>query len=120
MNKDLLNILSNSNKDIDNQQLMDYLSGQLSEEDRHAMEAMMADNNFTNDAVEGLQQVKSRARIEALTEQLNRDLAKKLQQKKSRTSKRRLKEEPVVLFAVALVLVLIIIAFVVIRMYGGK
>ena len=30
MNDDLLNILSNSNKDIDNQKLMDYLSGKLS------------------------------------------------------------------------------------------
>ena len=34
MNKDLLNILSNSNKDIDNQQLMDYLNGKLRSEER--------------------------------------------------------------------------------------
>ena len=30
MSDELLNILSNSNKDIDNQKLMDYLSGKLS------------------------------------------------------------------------------------------
>ena len=44
MNKDLLNILANSNKDIDNQQLMDYLSGNLSGEPLHDVERTMADN----------------------------------------------------------------------------
>ena len=44
MNKDLLNILSNSNKDIDNQQLMDYLSGKLSDEQMHEIERSMADS----------------------------------------------------------------------------
>jgi anti-sigma factor RsiW len=120
MNKDLLNILSNSNKDIDNQRLMDYVSGHLDESEAHEVERMMADNEFTDDAVEGLQQVKSAARLKMLTEQLNRDLAKKLQQKKQRTSRRRIKDEPVILFALALVLLLIIIGYVVIRMYGGR
>ena len=60
MNKDLLNILSNSSKDIDNQQLMDYLAGKLSEEDKHAVEMKLADNDFMNDAVEGLEEVKDK------------------------------------------------------------
>ena len=58
MNKDLLNILANSNKDIDNQQLMDYLSGKLSGEDLHELERSMAGDEFLNDAVEGLQKVR--------------------------------------------------------------
>ena len=52
MNDDLLNILSNSNKDIDNQRLMDYLSGKLTEKERHEVEKMMAGDDFMNDAVE--------------------------------------------------------------------
>ena len=38
MNNDLLNILSNSNKDIDNQKLMDYVAGKLTEQEKHEVE----------------------------------------------------------------------------------
>jgi len=62
MNNDLLNILSNSNKDIDNQQLMDYLSGHLSPEQLHEVERSMADSEFMNDAVEGLQNIPNKKR----------------------------------------------------------
>ena len=71
MNKDLLNILANSNKDIDNQQLMDYLSGNLSGEPLHDVERSMADNAFLNDAVEGLQQMRDRKGLQAYVDELN-------------------------------------------------
>ena len=51
MNNDLKDILSNSNKDIDNKHLMDYLSNQLSQEESHAIEKKMAEDEFMNDAV---------------------------------------------------------------------
>ena len=38
MDDKLFDILSNSNKDIDNQKLMDYLAGKLSEDRRHRMD----------------------------------------------------------------------------------
>ena len=81
MNNDLLNILSNSNKDIDNQMLMDYLAGKLSGEQKHEVERMMADNQFMDDAMEGLEQVKDKKNIEFVVEQLNRDLRKKIDKK---------------------------------------
>ena len=65
MNNDLLNILSNSNKDIDNQKLMDYLSGKLSAEKTHEIEKQMTDSDFVNDAVEGLQEIKNKTNIDA-------------------------------------------------------
>ena len=55
MSNDLLNILSNSNKDIDNQKLMDYISGKLSGSEKHQVEQWMIDNNFESEAMEGLQ-----------------------------------------------------------------
>ena len=42
MSSDLLNILSNSNKDIDNQKLMDYISGKLSGKEKHEVEQWMS------------------------------------------------------------------------------
>lgn len=108
MNKDLLNILSNSNKEIDNQQLMDYLSGRLSGPQEHEVEMSMADSDFMNDAVEGLQAVTRQNEIQTYVEQINKDLHKKIQKKKGRREKRRLKEEPWGYVAILVIILLCI------------
>ncbi|HXB94560.1 MAG TPA: hypothetical protein VNU70_05355 [Puia sp.] len=115
MNKDWLNILSNSNKDIDNQQLMDYLSGKLSGEALHEMERTMADNAFLNDAVEGLQQLEGKKKIETYVDELNAAMLKNLDKKKNRRMRRRLREEPWTYLAILLVLVLCVIGYFLIR-----
>ena len=121
MNHDLLKILSDSNKEIDNQKLMDYLSGHLSGTEAHEVERWMAESELINDAVEGLQQVKTGKNIEALVEQLNNDLRKKLHQKKADRNKRKLPEYPWIYLAIILILVLAIAAwFVVHRLHPIK
>ena len=115
MNKDLLNILTNSNKDIDNQQLMDYLSGKLSGEALHEVEQSMAENEFFNDAVEGLQQMSNKKNMQAYVDELNASMQKTLEKKKRRRLKRRLKEEPWGVIAIVLVITLCILAYIIIR-----
>lgn len=115
MNHDLLKILSESNKEVDNQKLMDYLSGQLSETEAHEVEKWMAESDLINDAVEGLQQVKSHKNIELLVEQMNGDLRKKLEQKKFGRNKKRLKEYPWVYLAIIIILMLAVSAWFVIQ-----
>lgn len=115
MNHDLLKILSESNKDIDNQKLMDYLAGHLDAAELHKVEELMAADDFVNDAIEGLQKVDSQRKIEALVEQLNSDLQKKLQVKKARKEKRKIKEHPWVYFAVILIILLAIAGWFVIH-----
>jgi hypothetical protein len=115
MNKDLLNILANSNKDIDNQQLMDYLSGNLSGEPLHDVERTMADNAFLNDAVEGLQQMGSRKNLQAYVDELNIALQKTMVKKKQRRLKRRLKDNPWIYLTIVLVIALCIIAYWIVR-----
>jgi anti-sigma factor RsiW len=117
MNDELKNILSNSNKDIDNQKLMDYLSGKLSAEEKHEIEKQMNDSDFVNDAVEGLEEVKNKKNLANLVEQLNNDLHKQLDKKKKRKIKRTLKEQPWVYITIILILFLIIISFFVIKNY---
>ncbi|MBI2729626.1 MAG: hypothetical protein HYX40_02545, partial [Sphingobacteriales bacterium] len=63
MNKDLLNILSNSNKDIDNQKLMDYVAGKLSAEEAHEMEKLLLESDFSEEAAEGLSMMDDKNRI---------------------------------------------------------
>jgi hypothetical protein len=115
MNKDLLNILANSNKDIDNQQLMDYLSGNLSGEPLHDVERSMADNAFLNDAVEGLQQLGNRKNLQVYVDELNANLQKSMAKKKQRRLKRRLKEAPWAWLVLLLVLAVCLIAWLMIE-----
>ena len=111
MNNDLLNILSNSNKDIDNQQLMDYLSGKLTEKERHEVERSMADSDFMNDAVEGLQELENKKNLQTYVTQLNAALQKDLKKKKQRRGRRLLKYPWITWTAIVLVLLLLIVCF---------
>ena len=115
MNDDLLNILANSNKDIDNQLLMDYLSGKLSAEKSHEVEKMMADDDLFNDAMEGLQQVKDKRDIQTYVEQMNRSLQKSLAKKRRRRDKRRLKEGPWGYIAIIVIIMLCIAGYYVVK-----
>lgn len=117
MSDDLKNILNNSNKDIDNQKLMDYLSQQLSNQESHELEKMMAEDEFINDAVEGLEQFSSKKNMAVSVEQLNRGLQKQIAKKKGRKEKRKLKEQPWVYFTIILLLLLIIISYVLVKKY---
>lgn len=117
MSEELKNILSNSNKDIDNQKLMDYLSRQLSAQDSHDLEEAMADDEFVNDAVEGLEQFSNKKDLSGLTEQLNKQLQQHLQKKKTRKEKRKLKDQPWVYFSIVLLLLLIITCFILVKKF---
>ena len=76
MSDDLKDILSNLNKDIEQEKLLDYLNKQLSAADAHDVEKQMTDDEFMNDAVEGLEQFKDKKDLSFLVDQLNRDLKK--------------------------------------------
>ena len=115
MSNELKDILSNLNKDIEQEKLLDYLNKKLSAGEAHELEKQMADDEFMNDAVEGLDELKDKRNIAAYVEQLNRDLQKNLKKKKKRREKRRIKEQPWVYFTIILILVLIIISYLVIK-----
>ncbi len=119
MSDELKNILNNSNKDIDNQKLMDYISHQLSKQESHDMEKAMADDDFMNDAIEGLQQFNNVKNVPLSVEQLNKDLQKKLAKKKLRKEKRKLKEEPWLYFTIILLLILIVICYMIVKKHNA-
>jgi anti-sigma factor RsiW len=121
MSNDLLDILSNNNDKINDQKLIDYLNGDLSDKEKHEVEKWMSDNDMVNDAVEGLQHVKNKKNLQAYVEQLNKNLQNQLEQKKQQQKKRKLKEYPWIYFAIVLILLLCIVAYVIIRrsMHNG-
>src|SRR4051794_7384926 len=115
MNNDLKNILSNSNKDIDKQRLMDYLSNELSKAESNEVESTMASDPVVNDAVEGLQQVESKKDMPAYMEQMNRDLAKQLAKNRARKDKRRLKGQAYTYLTILVILILVIVSFLILK-----
>ena len=115
MKDDLLKILSNGNKDIDHQQLMDYLDGKLSTGESHEVERQMAENELLNDAMEGLQEIPNKRDIATYVEQLNRGLQKSLNRKRQRREKRKLKEGPWGYVAIIVIIMLCIGAYYVLK-----
>jgi hypothetical protein len=84
MKEDIFKILSNSNKDIDNQKLMDYLSGKLSDREQHEVEEWLAANDFASDAIEGLEGFRKGGKLDSYVAELNKDLHQYLQQNRER------------------------------------
>ena len=77
--KDIFSHLSN---EVDQETLLLYLQNKLSEEKKHEIEKKLMESEFTDDAVEGLREIKDKRQIQYMVEMLNRDLKNKLQKKK--------------------------------------
>ena len=117
MDDDLLNILSNSNKDIGNQKLMDYLSNKLSAEEKHEFEKALLDSQLESDAVEGLSQFQNKKDPLAYAEELNRKLQKQLEKKKLSRTTRGIKELRWLYVAITLIIIFMLIAFIIISKF---
>lgn len=117
MNEELKDILGNSNKDIDNQKLMDYLSKQLSKQEIHDVEKMMAEDEFMNDAIEGLEEFKAKEEMPSYIVQLNQKLSNHIKHKKRKKEKKKIQEEPWVYFTIILILILMAVSYVLIKKY---
>jgi anti-sigma factor RsiW len=111
---DLSNILQ-SDDELNEAQLKKYLSGEANAEELHAVEKNMADDDFVNDAVEGLQAFSSEAKLNDYVAQLNKKLHQQLEAPKERKAKRTIKDLPWVILAVIIILLLCIVAVWVIR-----
>lgn len=115
MSDGLKDILSNLNKDIEQEKLLEYLNNHMSEAEKHAFETQMNDDEFMNDAVEGLQSIDNSQRINDLVLQLNSDLKKQLDKKKKRKQKREIPGQTWAYYTIVLLLILAVLAYVVIK-----
>jgi ferric-dicitrate binding protein FerR (iron transport regulator) len=117
MNEDLKDILSHLNPEIDQDILLRYLQGHLSDAEQHELEKQMQDSDFEADALEGLENFKDKQRIHSVVEQLKRDLQKKTEKKRAARKKAELHIQPWLVFAVILILVLVVISYFLIHRY---
>jgi hypothetical protein len=111
MKEDLKDILSHLSSDVDQEALLQYLKGKLSAGQQHEVEKQMLDDQFTADAMEGLEAIKDKQRIGFMVEQLNHQLKKKAQKKQALKEKSILKNEPWLVITVVIILILVILSF---------
>lgn len=117
MQENLKDILNNLSTGIDQETLLLYLQGKLSAEQQHELEKNMMTNDFAADAFDGLQNFRSGQQVQTLVEQLNRDLKKKTEKKKAYREKLKIRQDPWILIAVILILILAVISYVIVHRY---
>lgn len=118
--KDLKNILNHDDELNSEEELMRYLEGEASEEERFAIENQMADSAFMNDAVEGLQTFGDPALVREHINQLNKQLQKHTARKAARKKKRKLRDENWLIVAILGILLLCVFGYLVIHFYMAK
>ena len=115
MRDNLKDILSHLSTEIDQETLLLYLQDKLSEEKKHEVEKKLLDNEFANDAMEGLQEFKDKQQVTYMVDMLNRDLKKKTEKKKQRREKLNLKDQSWLYISILIIIILIIISYLVIH-----
>jgi hypothetical protein len=115
MREGLKDILSNLSHDVDQETLLLYLQDMLSEEQKHEIEKKLADNEFEDEAMEGLREIKDKKQISYMVEMLNRDLKKKVEKKKQRRKKLELKDQSLLYLTIFILILLIVISYFVIH-----
>lgn len=120
MSENYKDILSNLSKDVDQEMLLQYLQGKLSEEQKHEVEKQLIDDDFESDAAEGLNDINDKQQIQYMVDMLNRDLKKKTEKKKKQREKMKLKDQPWLYVAILITLLLIVLCYMIIRKMMSK
>jgi len=115
MQENYKDILSNLSTDIDQETLLLYLQGKLSDEKKHEVEKQLLNNDFDEDAVEGLQEFKDKEQLQYMVEMLNRDLKTRTEKKKKRREKMKIKDQPWLYISIIILFILIAISYLVIK-----
>ena len=115
MQENLKDILSSLNNEVDQETLMLYLQGKLSDEKRHEVEMLLMENEFASEAADGLAEIKDKQQVAYMVEMLNRDLKAKTEKKKKRREKLKLQDQSLLYLTIVMILILIVICYIVVR-----
>ena len=111
---DWKDILSDKQEKLSDEQILRYLDGNISEEEKNELEK--ATGSFESDAVAGLQQIKDKKKIERDVRQLNEALPHLLRYRNSRKQRKGVKDIQWIVLAIIILLFLCIVTYVLLRM----
>ncbi|MBS1687392.1 MAG: hypothetical protein JSS96_01605 [Bacteroidetes bacterium] len=109
---DLNDILREDKGKLPEDKLLAYLEGRLSPEEQHEVEQWLGKEGMEGDALEGLKSIPLGETKDAV-DRINHELRKQLIPKKRK--RRQIKDNPWAVQAVVIILLLIILAYIVIR-----
>lgn len=115
MSENFKDILSNLSKTVNQETLLLYLQGKLSEDKKHEVEKQLLQNEFEEEAMDGLEEFKDKEQLQYMVEMLNRDLKKKTEKKKRRREKMNIKDQPWLYISLLILLILIALSYLVIK-----
>lgn len=118
MDNKLKDILTNLHSDIEQEKLLEYISGQLSNKQMHEVEDALLSDEFASDAIEGLAHLDNKAKAGLIVNQLNTRLHAQLKDKRKKR-KTAIISDNIVLIAILLILMLAVIAYIVIKKSGS-
>lgn len=100
--------------------LIRYLEGNATDEERFAIEKQMADSDFINDAVEGLQGFQDKQKLQQYAAQLSLQLRKQTTKDRKRRLRRKLNSQQWTMITIVTVILLCVLAYWIIRLYQQK
>lgn len=103
-------ILPQNNEPTEDE-ILSYINNSLNDEQRHVIEQEMLENDFMNDAIEGLEQFENKPNIQHLVNDLNHQLVKQTTKYKVRKHKRKIPEQTLIIISISIILVLCIIGY---------
>jgi len=114
MNPNLKNILKHLKPAPQEDALLRYLNKEMTTDEQHAVEEYLNDDNFYDDAVEGLEMVSKQTDLSDLVMNLNKNLDTQL---KKKTKSRRSKIPPQTwsIISVIVILLLLIVTYLIIK-----
>lgn len=96
--------------------ILNYLNNNMGNAQQHDFERASSEDEFMNDAMEGLESLKAgKTDLSLIAHQLNADFKKQLDKKNKRKAKRKYVEQPWIYFAVVLIILLLVAAFIVVQ-----
>lgn len=118
MADNLLDIL-NQRDDLTEQELLQYLQGNLTPEERNAVEQRLSSSDMMSDAEEGLRMADDKKMRHAVAD-LNKQLSLQLQQQRRKRTHKPIPNQSLIIVTTFLILVLIVLGFLVIyKMKNG-
>ena len=112
MADNLLDIL-NQRDDLTEQELLNYLQGNLTPEERNAVEQRLSSSDMMSDAEEGLRMADEKKMRHAVAD-LNKQLTHQLQQQRRKRKHKPIPNQSLVIITTFLVLLLVVLAYLVI------
>ncbi len=102
-------------QELSEEELLQYLNKDISEDEMNSIEQKMAASAFENDALEGLEQFKNKENIIEITNSLNQQLKKHISRNNKRKKKRKIQDQQWLIVAILAVLLLSVAGYLLIH-----